>query len=137
MTHDFVARANCTVLYISMTELGSQRLMSGTASRKQSVELQEVEPGNDDQALTSVRDASLDVLVSNEAVGDQHDFEAPWWVDVLFIFCGVSVFARTEAFFMQTDMFVSLHAQLHTRPACVYCYVVRVRARTHTHIHMI
>ena len=83
--------------------------------RNRSVELQEVESSSSNENLSSMQNAhastdALQALVTTcgegEAVGDQKDFVARWWVDVLFVCCGVSVFARTEAFFMQTDLFV-------------------------------
>lgn len=87
--------------------------------RNRSVELQEVESSSSNENLSSMQNAhastdALQALVTTcgegEAVGDQKDFVARWWVDVLFVCCGVSVFARTEAFFMQTDLFVRRHA---------------------------
>ena len=100
-----------------MSELGRRKLLttdtqySVQSEMTQPVELhQSYQAGNVDQAppTQGTQDASEDSRESNEeAAGDQHDFTAPWWVDLLFILTGVSVFARTEAFFMQTDLFVS------------------------------
>lgn len=109
--------------------------------RNRSVELQEVESSSSNENLSSMQNAhastdALQALVTTcgegEAVGDQKDFVARWWVDVLFVCCGVSVFARTEAFFMQTDLFVRRHAPgcalLRTLCVVFACVPVRVRA---------
>jgi hypothetical protein len=54
--------------------------------------------------------ARLPVAGGEDGVGNPHekDFVSRWWVDLLFWVCGISVFARTEAFFAQTTLFVRI-----------------------------
>ena len=59
------------------------------------------------ELMAMTNDGKL-VVTQTAASGDSDLFVSKWWLDVLFLFCGVSVFARTEAFFMQTDLFVSV-----------------------------
>lgn len=62
---------------------------------------------DDDEVVVDVPQREPLPLREAGGVGDQKDFVAPWWVDLLFWICGISVFARTEAFFTQTSLFVS------------------------------